>query len=41
METRNKCSYPDSPHPGHGHLIDWITNPYSNLYLVAATAQII
>ena len=29
METCDRSSYPESPHPGHGHPIDWITKPYS------------
>ena len=33
METRDRCSYPDSPHPGHGHPSDWITKPYSIVFI--------
>jgi len=29
METRDRSSYPESPHPGHGHPSDWIAKPYS------------
>ena len=32
METRNQCSYPDSPHPGHGHPSEWIAKPYSAVF---------
>ena len=32
METRNRSSYPDSPHPGHGHPSDWIAKPYSIVF---------
>jgi hypothetical protein len=41
METRNRSSYPDSPHPCHGHSIDWIAKPYSILNLAADVEQII
>jgi PAS domain S-box-containing protein len=33
METRDRSFYPDFPHPGHGHLIDWITKPYSIIFI--------
>ncbi len=32
METRNRSSYPDSPHPGRGHPSDWIAKPYSIVF---------
>jgi PAS domain S-box-containing protein len=32
MKTRPRSSYPDSPHPGHGHPSDWISKPYSILF---------
>lgn len=32
METRDRSFYPASPHPGHGHLTDWIANPYSIVF---------
>jgi len=32
MKMRNRCAYPDSPHPGHGHLSDWIAKPYSIVF---------
>ena len=35
MKMRNRSSYPDSPHPGHGHPGDWITKPYSIIFIGA------
>ena len=32
METRARASYPDSPHPGHGHPSEWIAKPYSIVF---------
>ncbi|MHB8091272.1 MAG: PAS domain S-box protein [Syntrophales bacterium] len=32
MKMRNRSSYPDSPHPGHGHPGDWIAKPYSIMF---------
>jgi hypothetical protein len=32
MEMRNRCACPDSPHHGHGNLIDWITKPYAIVF---------
>jgi PAS domain S-box-containing protein len=34
METRDRCSYPDSPHSGYGHPSDWIAKPYSIMFTV-------
>ncbi|MCK9363788.1 MAG: PAS domain S-box protein [Syntrophales bacterium] len=32
MKMRNRSSYPDSPHPGHGRPSDWIAKPYSIIF---------
>ncbi|MCX5823634.1 MAG: PAS domain S-box protein, partial [Deltaproteobacteria bacterium] len=32
METRDRSSYPDSPHPGYGHPNDWIDKHYSIMF---------
>ena len=32
MKVSNRCSYPDSPHPGHGYPSDWIAKPYSIMF---------
>jgi len=32
MKMRDRSSYPDSPHPGHGHPGDWIAKPYSIMF---------
>ena len=32
MKMRDRSSYPDSPHPGHGHPSDWIAKPYSIVF---------
>ena len=32
METRNRSSYPDAPHPDDEHPSDWITKPYSRVF---------
>ena len=34
MEMRNQSSYPDSPHPGGGHLSDWLAKPRAILFTV-------
>jgi hypothetical protein len=35
METRNRSSYPDFPHPGRRQPSDWITKPYSRVFIAA------
>jgi hypothetical protein len=32
METRDRSSYPDFPHPGYGHPSDRISKPYSIVF---------
>ena len=33
QETRDRSSYPDSPHPSHWYLSNWIAKPYSIVFV--------